>query len=267
MYDFLASMAISSRLRVDVSSKKMPIEIIADLCLKKTPLPFKLKNNFSIIAEIKKRSPADGLLTNDSFSLNVQVKKYIDSEVSAISVLTEPDAFLGSVSDLQTVSSLAHKDNIPTLRKDFIVDSYQLYEARYFGASGALLIVKMLEDDLLISLIRVAQELSLFLLIECFDLDDIKRLNNVLANTAVRANSPPLLLGINCRDLKTLNVNKSQFEKMSPHLISGYPWVAESGISEPFELKAIIEYGYHGALIGSALMKSSDPKTFTKIMY
>jgi indole-3-glycerol phosphate synthase len=260
-------MAISSKARVDASSKKISIESIADLCLKRIPLPFNKKDSFSIIAEIKKRSPADGLLANESFDIEAQAKIYIDSKVSAISVLTEPDAFHGSVNDLQAVSSLANKNNIPTLRKDFIVDSYQLYEARYFGASGALLIVKMLEDDLLISLIRVAQDLNLFLLIECFDLDDIERLNAILANILIMKNGPSLLLGINCRDLKTLKVNPNHFEKMAPHLISGYSWVAESGISHPIEIKEIIRYGYHAALIGSALMRSSDPKSFTEIIY
>jgi indole-3-glycerol phosphate synthase len=263
--DFLASMALSSKLRVMESLKEVPEEALAISCLKYHPVPLSQKKTLKIIAEIKKRSPADGLLANENFDIKIQSTKYINANVAAISVLTEPDAFYGSLNDLAKVSVLAKKNNIPTLRKDFIIDVYQLYEARQYGASGVLLIVKILSDELLLLLITKALSLKLFLLIECFDEQDINRLKTILNNYESRLNHEQILLGINCRNLTTLKVNKDHFQQMSTYLFGGYSWIAESGIADASDLKQIIKYGYGGALIGSALMKAVDPSIFTNI--
>ena len=148
------------------------------------------------------------------------------------------------------------------MRKDFLVDPYQIAEARAAGAGGVLLIVRMLPDALLDAMIARTRELGLFALLETFDAPDIERLRALTA----RVGSAGLLAGLNSRDLSTLEVVPSRLEALAPLLPATLPRVAESGVSSPEDAHRMGRAGYDLALVGSALMRTPDPAALVAAM-
>lgn len=209
-------------------------------------LPFVLpRGDVGVIAEIKRVSPAAGVLNAD-IDPAAQARAYEAAGASAISVLTEPARFQGSLSDLRHARAAT---GLPLMRKDFIGDAYQIYEARAAGADGVLLIVAMLSDRALRHHLRVCDYLGMFALAECFDADDVARAQAVDAR----------IIGINGRNLRDLRVEFERFEQLRSLIEPGRTAIAESGISTPVQFQAVRHLGYHAALVGSALMREADP--------
>jgi indole-3-glycerol phosphate synthase len=146
------------------------------------------------------------------------------------------------------------------MRKDFLVDPYQLVEARAAGAGGALLILRLLSPTELESLVTVGRSLELFLLLEAFDQADL-----AAARALIDARGPEgLLVGVNSRDLATLQVRPERLLELAPHLPEAVPCVAESGIATADDARKVARAGYRVALVGSALMHSSDPRALVR---
>ncbi|MFK8051833.1 MAG: indole-3-glycerol-phosphate synthase [Woeseiaceae bacterium] len=263
MTDFLEQMAEVGHARVRVSrerrSERVLTEKIAALAPTK-PLPF--NDGFRVIAEIKGHSPAEGELA-DAASLDrpAQARQYADGGAMAISVLTEETRFAGSLEHLADVSNSLNEAGPPTMRKDFIVADYQLLEARLAGAGGVLLIVAMLTDEALARMVGLCRSLGLFILLECFDAEDIHRAEQLLQVPAATdlIDSAQFMLGVNTRNLRTLEVDPDRLEQLAPLLPDGVLRVAESGLKVPADAARVKSFGYQAALIGTALMRSDNP--------
>jgi len=212
---------------------------------------------FDVIAELKLRSPAAGILAESEFDRDRQIGAYAAGGAAAISVLTEPDEFHGSLEDLKAVTTLLAGREIPAMRKDFLTEPYQVLEARAAGAGGVLVIVTMLDDSQVEALMACAGECGLFVLLEGFDERDLERISAI--DVSERPGSAPVLCGVNCRDLKSLKVEFERFRTLAAHLPDHLPTVAESGIGGPADVKEVARLGYRAALVGSALMGSPDP--------
>ena len=255
MSDFLDKMASTSRDRAAAARSRTPeSRLLAMTREAPQPAPLSL-DRFDLIAELKLRSPAAGGLAGAAFDPTTQLNAYASGGAAAVSVLTEPDEFRGSLEHLQHAANLLAPAGVPVMRKDFLTDPYQLIEARAHGAGGALLIVAMLDDRLLDEMLACAGELGLFTLLEAFDEHDLDR-------AALRGNaasdSATVLTGVNCRDLRTLEVDFDRFESLASRLPAGLPTVAESGIATAADVQKITGLGYRLALVGSALMQSGD---------
>ncbi len=220
---------------------------------------------FDIIAEIKGRSPAEGELAGADLDRVGQARDYARGGAAAISVLTEPSRFDGALAHLEEVAAAV--PDTPVMRKDFLVDPVQVSEARKAGASGVLLITAMLSDDKLRAMLDCAFELGMFVLLESFDEEDLARSNALLGNPADhdRASAGKLLVGINTRNLRTLEVDGKRLERLAP-LLPNARCVAESGLKTADDAAAVAGWGYSLALVGSALMRSEDPAGLVRDM-
>jgi indole-3-glycerol phosphate synthase len=200
----------------------------------------------AVIAEVKRSSPSKGELADiaDPSSLATE---YEAGGASVISVLTEQRRFNGSLADLDAVRG---KVDIPVLRKDFIVTPYQVWEARAHGADMVLLIVAALEQMALESLVERVHSLGMCALVEVHDQQEVQR--------AVDAGAK--IIGINARNLKTLDVDRDTFARVSPTIPSGILRVAESGIRDSHDVVEYARMGADAVLVGEALVKDKDPR-------
>ncbi len=254
---FLAQMAASSRTRAQAARGACPPEQMLRRARAQSPAP-PLRftpGEFGLIAEVKLRSPAAGSLAESAGDLGARVGTYATAGAAAVSVLTEPERFDGSLEHLRTTAAQLTPLGVPAMRKDFLVDPYQIAEARAAGAGGVLLIVRMLEDTALEAMIECARELGLFALLEAFDEADIERLHALTA----RFGGEGLLAGINCRDLSTLAVVPERLESLAPLLPRMLPRVAESGVTSAEDARRMGQAGYDLVLVGSALMRAPNP--------
>ncbi len=219
---------------------------LADVDPARDPMPHFRAPGSSVIAEVKRRSPSKGDLADipDPAAL---AQEYAAGGAHAISVLTEERRFGGSLADLRAVRAAV---DVPLLRKDFIVTSYQLVEARAAGADLALLIVAALDDDLLRRLHDEARELGLTVLVEVHDEAETER--------AVALGAA--LIGVNARNLKTLAVDPDTFGRLAPLVPEDRVLVAESGISGPEDVKRFVADGARVVLVGEALVKDGAPR-------
>lgn len=210
------------------------------------PMPAFRRDGVSVIAEVKRSSPSKGQLAaiKDPAALAAD---YAAGGAAAISVLTEERRFGGTLDDLRAVRSTV---DIPILRKDFITTAYQLWEARAAGADMALLIVAALEQTALESLIERAGSIGLTPLVEVHDEDEVDR--------AVDAGAT--LIGVNARDLKTLEIDMRTFERLSPRMPDHVVKVAESGVRGPHDVIEYAKCGAHVVLVGETLVRDDDPR-------
>jgi indole-3-glycerol phosphate synthase len=263
--DFLAEMSASSRQRVSLARAQLgDAEILARAT--DTPAPPRLQlsaRRFDLIAEVKFRSPAAGQLRAGSEDqVNARVAGYAEAGAAVVSVLTEPSRFDGTLAHLKTAVR-ALDGRIPAMRKDFLIDPYQVCEARLFGAGGVLLIVRMLDDAAAGALIECAIRLKMFVLLETFDQGDIAR---AAALVKQYGSTAELLVGVNCRDLTTLEVVPGRLEELVRELPSNVPRVAESGVATPQDVGRLAIAGYDVALVGSALMSALEPLQLVRAM-
>ena len=262
--DFLAQMAASSHARAEAARRECSEERMLELARAAPPAPaFDASGGpFRLIAELKLRSPAVGALGSSATDVAARVRAYAEAGAAAVSVLTEPQRFDGDLAHLRCAAEALAPLGVPAMRKDFLVDPYQIAEARATGAGGVLLIVRMLPDALLDAMIARARLLGLFALLETFDAPDIERLRALTA----RVGSAGLLAGLNSRDLSTLEVVPSRLEALAPLLPETLPRVAESGVSSPEDAHRMGRAGYDLALVGSALMRAPDPAALVAAM-
>ena len=258
MSDFLQQMAKLSAARADAAGAVNASD------LDKPVAPLQL-GTFDVIAEIKGRSPAEGELAGASLDRVGQAQDYVRGGAAAISVLTEPSRFDGALAHLEEVAAAV--PGTPVMRKDFLVEPVQVLEARKAGASGVLLITAMLSDARLRAMLDAAFELGMFVLLEAFDENDLARSIVLLENPADhdRAASGKLLVGVNTRNLRTLEVDGARLERLAP-LLPNARCVAESGLKTADDAAAVAGWGYSLALVGSALMRSKDPAVLVREM-
>lgn len=201
----------------------------------------------SLIAEFKRRSPSAGALASDSIDLATQVAAYERGGAAALSVLTDERHFGGSLQDLRAARGAC---DLPIIRKDFIVDPYQLYEAAVNGADAVLLIAAALADEDLSSLYQEARSIDLDCLVEVHDAEELER--------ALEAGAE--VIGINNRNLDDMSVDIGTTYELMPDVPAGKTVVAESGISGRDELDELDRVGVDAVLIGGALMTAEDPE-------
>lgn len=245
----LDKLAASARVRVDRLKVERPLESVREEALSIKPeKPFCFeaalkKEDIAFICEVKKASPSKGLIAPDFPYVHI-ARDYEAAGADAISVLTEPEYFLGSDDYLSAVKRAV---SIPVIRKDFTIDPYQIYEARIIGADAVLLICALLDTEALTEYIRIADRLGLSALVEAHDAAEVC--------SALEAGAR--VIGVNNRNLKTFEVdikNSARLRQLVPeHII----FVSESGIKTPGDIVALRKNGTDAVLIGETLMRSS----------
>jgi indole-3-glycerol phosphate synthase len=263
MSGFLDEMASLSAARVEQARRYESQEALeCRACCAPAGAPLRLSAaGFDVIAELKLRSPAAGALGDENQDWLGRVAAYARGGAAAVSVLTEPSRFDGSLEHLRRAAAVLAPFGVPAMRKDFLVDPYQVLEARAAGAGGVLVILRMLPRSRIEELLDAAAEHGLFVLLEAFDEADLEAARDILVSRAVpRANDPaPVLIGVNCRDLQSLKVVPERFAALAPRLPAGWPAVAESGVATSADARRMRELGYGVALIGTALMTGENP--------
>ena len=254
----LADMQRASHERVAAAkARATEAELRARIADSPPPPPLVLANGgFDVIAELKLRSPSQGALAHQASDPVARLAGYAKGGAAAVSVLTEPTRFDGSLEHLRLAAETLAPQRVPVMRKDFLVDPYQLLEARERGASGALLILQMVERARLIEMLDCAAELGLFVLLEAFDAGDLEMAAEIAAER--RGRSGQVLMGLNCRNLETLAIDPRRFGVLRDKLPAGWPSVAESGVESPRDAAAVAALGYRLALVGTSLMKHKD---------
>jgi indole-3-glycerol phosphate synthase len=260
---FLEEMAAGSRERVRLAQaacSAAALEIQARSVAAAPRLQLEA-GGFDLIAELKLRSPAAGALGARSDNLEERVVAYAGAGAAAVSVLTEPSRFDGTLAHLQRVARILAPLGVPAMRKDFLVDPYQVLEARAAGAGGVLVILRLLPRADLTALLDCASALGLFVLLEAFDAHDIQLMHELIG---AHRGSNQLLAGVNCRDLATLAIVPQRLIELAPLLPANVPRVAESGVACAADAARVAAAGYELALVGSALMQGREPAALVR---
>jgi indole-3-glycerol phosphate synthase/phosphoribosylanthranilate isomerase/anthranilate synthase/indole-3-glycerol phosphate synthase/phosphoribosylanthranilate isomerase len=254
---FLARITAATREELAERQARVPLEEMRALAaLAPAPRPFAeaLRPDSGgaarLIAEIKRASPSKGVIAG-TFDPVAQAKAYERGGAAAISVLTEPYFFQGSLEHLRAVQAVV---NLPVLRKDFIFDVYQVYEARAAGADALLLIVALLDDALLQELLALTRELGMGSLVEAHEADEVRR--------AVTAGAT--VIGVNSRDLRTFAVDTAVVQNLRPLVPRDRIFVAESGIQNKLDATRARAWGADAILVGEALMRADDPEALAR---
>jgi len=253
--NFLQEMAAASAARAAATNVSFTSH-----ALDRPAFPLRL-DRFDLIAEVKNRSPAEGQLATAAESRVERAARYVDGGAAAISVLTEPERFDGQLAHLEEIVEAVSPREVPVMRKDFLVDTGQVLEAKAAGASGVLLIAAILDNRQMSSMLDCAFGHDLFVLLEAFSEDDLSRIKLVAQRFKVREQAAQhrFLLGINTRDLRTLEVDQFRLKRYAPLLPEGVTCVAESGLVAARDAERVAEWGYRMALVGTALMRADDP--------
>lgn len=244
---YLQELLVSTRARIADARSKISDDSLEQRIASVAPprgfLASLQAKDTAIIAEIKRCSPSKGPLREDLDAAPL-ARAYAEGGAAAISVLTEPDRFKGSLEDLQA----ADDAGLPLLRKDFILETFQVQEARAFGADAVLLIVRILGDELT-ELLCATRSLGMDALVEIYDEVDLER------GLAAGAD----LIGINHRDLETFEVDPERTAKLAPSVPTGVTVVGLSGVSSRSDVEALREAGAHAVLVGESLVVAPDP--------
>ena len=254
----LSDMHRSSLQRVAEARERVP-EAALRASVLGTPVPPRLRlarHGFDLIAELKLRSPALGDLSAATLDPVRRLEAYAEGGAAVCSILTEPDRFDGSLDHLQLAAETLQSFGVPAMRKDFLVDPYQVLEARAWGASGVLLIVRLVSRERLVELLDTAAALGLFVLLEAFDADDLAVAAGLARERIGR--DEQVLMGLNCRDLQTLAIDFDRFARLRGHLPPEWPAVAESGVQTAADAARVAALGYRLALVGTCLMRRHD---------
>jgi indole-3-glycerol phosphate synthase len=244
---------IVADVKIDLAEKKklVPmVELINRVSVQTPPLDFAAAlrgNRVRLIAEVKKSSPSKGIICADFNPVNI-AKTYADNGSAAISVLTEPKHFLGSLDYLRDIKNALAAKPLPLLRKDFIFDPYQIYEARAYGADCVLLIVAILSPAQLSELLQLSRQLGMMNLVEIHNTAELE--------IALKRGSA--VIGINNRDLNTFKVDLKTTSTLRPLIPADRLVVSESGIKTRKDMQQLQEWGVNAALVGEALMTSPD---------
>ena len=237
---------------VDLLKEEVPVESLEErLQGQLGPLDFAgalSGARVKVIAEIKRASPSRGVL-RENLDVEWLANLYVENGAAAISVLTNRDHFQGSLDDMQAAGAIAHRNDIPVLRKEFVYDPYQVVEARAHGADAILLIATMLRPDQLMRLKLQAEELGMQCLVEVHDEDEL----------AVAVEAEAKIIGINNRDLRTFHTTLDTTFELADKVPSDCILVSESGMRTPEDIERVREAGASAVLIGDALVTAPDP--------
>ena len=257
---FLARVCAEAVERVATSARAEPIAVLRNrAAATPPPPPFGAALGGGIVAEVKRASPSRGVIAAGRDAV-AQARSYVDGGAAAISVLTEPVHFHGTLEDLAVVAAAV---SVPVLRKDFVVDPYQLYEARAAGAAAALLLVAALEQARLVDLVHTAADAGVEALLEAHDAGEVARAAEVIAEVG---DGRPAVVGVNARDLRRLSVDRSRFAALFEGLPHGVVVVAESGVTGPDDVVAYRRAGADAVLVGEHLMIADDPAAATRTL-
>lgn len=257
MSSFLAQVCAEARERVSAASADEPLHRLLERARAVPPPPSMVDalaaDGVAVIAEIKRASPSRGAMAEiaDAASL---ARAYADGGASAISVLTEPEHFAGSLADLASVCA---EVDVPVLRKDFVVDPYQVWEARAAGAAAALLIVAALDQDTLVELLATVDDAGMSALVETHE--DVEVTRAVGAYEAAGITGRPVI-GVNARDLTTLQVDPERFEAVRAAIPDGALTVAESGVRDADDVLRLAALGADAVLVGESAATAADPR-------
>ena len=245
---FLDDIVASTERRIDEAKQKFSEDVLEQrITARPTPHDFAAAlqaDDVTVIAEIKRATPAKGDLAPDLDAAKTAAA-YAEGGAAAISVLTEPDFFKGSLEDLDSATAAG----LPVLRKDFVLDPFQLLEARASGADSVLLIVRILDHPSLRSLVKLSRSLGMEPLVEVHTDEEMERALDVEA----------LVIGVNHRDLATFEVHPDRTAKLAPRVPSGTVLVALSGVSSRAEVEDLGAAGARCVLVGEALVTADDP--------
>lgn len=240
----------AKRAAVDAARRERPLEQLRELADAAPPArPFRdallAASPIALIAELKKASPSAGLLRAD-FDVEYLARRYTEAGAAALSVITETDFFLGRP---EFIAQAKAASALPVLRKDFIIDEYQIIEARAIGADAVLLIAAALDTETLHRFCETARAAGLHTLLEIHDEAELARVEGV----------PCDILGVNNRNLKTMQVDIETSIRLAPALAAAPCRISESGVSTPAHARALAAAGFNGILIGTSLVKQPDP--------
>jgi len=253
--DILKEIVTKKKQRIELAKKQIPEEVFKSKIQDLPPVQSLIKaiskpRTISLIAEIKKQSPSRGIIRQD-FDPQELARIYQESGAQAISVLTEEDYFAGNITYLNEIKSQV---KLPILRKDFILEEYQVYESRFYGADAILLIAELLSKEKLLQLIKLADSLGLECLVEAHTEKELKK--------ALSLKIP--LVGLNNRNLHTLEVDLKTTEKLFLFIPKDKVVVVESGIKNYQDILFLKILGVNAVLIGEAFMESADIKARVK---
>jgi len=245
---------------VTQAKAKVSVEALQEVCAARTFRPFEAnlaaatKERMAIIAEIKRASPSKGVICA-GLNPAVQAVAYEKGGASALSVLTDHHFFKGTEADLK--AARAHCD-LPVLRKDFIIDPYQIFETAAMGADAALLIVRILSQPQLSEYMAICRELGLAVLVETHNAQEIERA--VLAGATI--------VGVNNRNLESFDTNITRSAELAEKVASNTILVAESGIWTADDVRQLAQTGIRVFLVGESLVRAEDPvKTLKELVY
>ncbi|MEA3368868.1 MAG: indole-3-glycerol phosphate synthase TrpC [Candidatus Ratteibacteria bacterium] len=235
--------------RVERAKSSLPPDELQKRCQNSPPVRSFQKAlitspTIALIGEIKKASPSAGLIREDFSPLKL-AKIYLENGARALSVLTEEKFFQGKLDYLLKIRG---KIELPLLRKDFIIDEYQVFESRFFGADAILLIVSVLSDEKINRLFRLARESGMEVIVEIHSEEDWRRISSL----------PAKLIGINNRNLKTLTTDLSTTFKLAPFISKNQVVISESGIKTREDVLNLEKAGVKGILVGETIMGSRD---------
>ena len=239
--------------RADLAERQaeVPIDRLKEQVVRRAPcldpLPAFRSPGVSVIAEVKRASPSAGSLADIPDPARL-AGSYEDGGAAVISVLTEGRRFGGTLDDLRTVRAAV---DVPVLRKDFVISSYQLWEARAAGADLVLLIVAALDQNALVALVERAESIGMLPLVEAHSEEEVAR--------AVDAGAR--VIGVNARNLRTLEVDRDTFARLAPHIPEGVVRVAESGVRGPHDVIELARAGADAVLVGETLVRDRDPRS------
>jgi len=259
MSGLLTEMAQTSLARLEQARARESEQVLWARVSDAPPPPvLKLSHEgFDIIAECKLHSPSAGDLSAHTSDVESRVKAYAQGGACAVSVLTEPSRFGGKLEHLAQAAEVLTPLGVPAMRKDFLVDPYQVMEARAVGAGGVLVIARMLDRSHITALLDCAAMLKMFVLIEAFDAEDLTVIRDVLH--CRQGHEEQVLVGVNCRDLQKLTVELPRLEELVESLPEEFPRVAESGVKSLDDVRRTVDLGYTVALVGTTLMNSDAP--------
>lgn len=246
----LDDIVADTRLRVNFERTVRPIDEViegARVRPRRTGFPFERNlqaEGMSLICEVKRASPSKGVISGDFPYLEI-AREYEAMGASAISVLTEPKHFLG---DDRYLEEIADTVDVPVLRKDFVIDEYQIHRAKEIGASAVLLIASVLDDRRLCGYRELAESLGMSALVEAHTAEEVER----------AVSSGASAIGINNRDLATFRVDLGNSLRLRDRIPDGVVSVSESGISSAEDVRLLSEAGFDAVLVGEALMRSPD---------
>ncbi|MEN8123913.1 MAG: indole-3-glycerol phosphate synthase TrpC [Bacteroidota bacterium] len=246
--NILDKIVADKRLEVAMKKVTLPVDFLMNspLFIRKTfSLAESVRRGSGIIAEFKRRSPSKQVINQKSNVIDV-VKGYEKAGVSGISVLGDTKYFGGALDDLIQVRNSV---NIPILRKEFIIDIYQIYEAKAFGADAILLIAAILNEDEIIAFSKQAKELGMDVLLEIHNKAELKKSDLTYVD----------LVGVNNRNLKTFEVSLETSKSLSELISNDKVKISESGISSIEAINELKKYGFQGFLIGENFMKTDNP--------